>query len=264
MIRTLLALMILASALQAAKLINYKVYERSDHTDLLISFDTVYTGKTSKYERDGKTYLLFPNVNTEKEKHFNFSTNYLKSVHFYKSSNRTLVEIDAPSAQIDASIVPPGYGLRLRFKPSATPIPVEDYPKALRPDRPKVGEHVEDLSEKYMIMGLFVASLLLLWLIIKLMAGRKASAENSRAAAEILYTKALDNRNKLVLLAFNGKHYLVLMGATGNVLIDSITAESPAQDFSAMLKSNTDTLEKYLATNENKRIRDYKDKLAKK
>lgn len=265
--RALFLLAALHALLFSSSILGSKIYDRDNRVDLLLSFDTVYTGTVSKYVRDGKTYLILPGTNIEADKNFQFAHPYLKTINLYKSSNRTLIEMDAPGSEIKISKVAPGYGLRIRTTKAVKKLPIDRYKKLSTATPPKVGENVEDLTEKYMIVGIFVASLLLLLLLIKIMAGRKLGGSGKGGAheARVIYTKPIDARNKLMLIGFNGKHHLVLMGATGNVLIDSIAAESPAEDFNALLKQNSDSLEQYLAGGkENQKLNAYKNKLNRK
>lgn len=265
--RRLLLLLSLTTLLFPSSILNTKIYDRDNRVDLLLSFDTVYMGTVSKYVRDGKTYLILPGTNIDADKNFHFAHPYLKAINLYKSSNRTLIEMDAPGSEIKISKVAPGYGLRIRTTKTVKKLPIERYKKLSTPMPPKVGENVEDLTEKYMIVGIFVASLLLLLLLIKIMAGRKlgGSGKGGPDEARIIYSKPIDARNKLLLIGFNGKHHLVLMSATGNVLIDSIAAESPADDFNALLKQNSDSLEQYLSSGKgNQNLNAYKNKLNRK
>jgi hypothetical protein len=264
--RHLFLLALFSVLLAASTILNSKIYDRDNRVDLLLSFDTIYAGTLNKYERDGKTYLILPGANIGQEEHFRFAHPFLKEINLYKSANRTLVEIDAPRSEITVSRVAPGYGLRIRTAPAPVKPLLEMTKTAPTTSRPQVGESVADLSEKYMIVGIFVASLLLLLLLIKIMAGRKLAGGGKGAPneARILYSKPVDAKNRLLLIGFNDKHHLILMGAAGNVLIDTIAAESPADDFNALLKNNTKTLEKYLAAKEHDGVKAYRDKLNRK
>lgn len=264
--RLLLLLCSFTSLLFSSGILNAKIYDRDNRVDLLLSFDTVYGGTVSKYERDGKTYLILPSANIAADRHFDFSHPFLKSINIYKSSNRTLIEMDAPGGSIKVTKVAPGYGLRIRTTKEEKKLPIDRYKTAMPQTTPALGENVEDLTEKYMIVGIFVGSLLLLLLLIKIMANRKYTGGGKGGAydARIIYSKPIDARNKLLLIEFNHKHHLVLMGATGNVLIDSIAAESPADDFNTLLKQNSHSLEKYLSGRENEKLAAYKNKLNRK
>ncbi len=264
--RRLLLLLSLTTLLFPSSILNTKVYDRDTRVDLLLSFDTVYMGTVSKYERNGKTYLILPGANIKTDREFTFTRPFLKSVNIYKSSNRTLIEMDAPDGAIKITKVAPGYGLRIRTTQKEKPLPIDRYKTPAAQSAPKVGENVEDLTEKYLIVGVFVGSLLLLLLLIKIMATRRlgGSGKGGTHDAQIIYNKAIDAKNKLLLIEFNHKHHLVLMGAAGNVLIDSIAAESPADDFNALLRQNSDSLEKYLSSKDSERLKAYKNKLNRK
>lgn len=264
--RGLLLFLSLAALLFPSSILNTKIYDRDQRVDLLLSFDTVYTGKVSKYERNGKTYLILPGANIKAEKTYDFTHPFLRAISIYKSSNRTLIEMDAPGGAIQITKVAPGYGLRIRTTKKEKQLPIDRYKAAQSKPMPELGENVEDLTEKYMIVGVFVASLLLLLLLIKIMGNRKlgGSGKGGPHEAHVIYNKPIDAKNRLLLIEFNHKHHLVLMGATGNVLIDSITAESPADDFNALLRQNSDSLEKYLSAKDNERLKAYKNKLNRK
>jgi len=264
--RALFLLVSLHALLFSSSILNSKIYDRDNRVDLLLSLDTVYTGTINKYERDGKTYLILPGANIPKEESYSFSHPFLKGINLYKSSNRTLIELDAAGGEIKVSKVAPGYGVRIRIAPAETKRLLVQAKTVSDTTRPQLGENVEDLTEKYMIVGIFVASLLLLLLLIKIMAGRKLVGNGKGAGneAQVIYNKSIDAKNRLLLIEFNGKHHLILMGAAGNVLIDTISAESPADDFNTLLKSNTKTLEKYLAAREHDGVKAYREKLNRK
>lgn len=264
--RHLLLLLSFATLLFPSSILNTKIYDRDNRVDLLLSFDTVYTGTVSKYERNGKTYLILPNANIGADKQYDFTHPFLRGINIYKSSNRTLVEMDAPGSNIKITKVAPGYGLRVRTTKAEKQLPIDRYKTAVPQQSTTLGQNVEDLTEKYMIVGIFVASLLLLLVLIKIMAGRKTVGGGKGGAldARVIYNKSIDAKNRLLLIEFNRKHHLMLMGATGNVLIDSIAAEAPENDFNALLRQNSDSLEKYLSSRDNERLKTYKNKLNRK
>jgi hypothetical protein len=66
--RQLLLLLGLVSLLFPSTILNTKIYDRDNRVDLLLSFDTVYMGTVSKYERNGKTYLILPGANMKTDK----------------------------------------------------------------------------------------------------------------------------------------------------------------------------------------------------
>jgi hypothetical protein len=115
-----------------------------------------------------------------------------------------------------------------------------------------------DLTQNYMLTGIFIACLLLLWIIVRLLknggSGSWLLGKNKDEALSILWQKPIDGKNRFVLARFRDKEYLLLIGQT-NLLLDTDSKSAPLDDdaFEALLRANSVKLSDYLKENEKKR-----------
>ena len=260
----------------ASKILSYNVYDRTDRTDIMITFDTPFQGIIKEKSTASKIVLTLSDVNMESPKLKKVSSKYIRTLSIIPLKNATQIvaSIANSGVHLSASKTTDGYGLRLRFssKGTTTKETAEQEPQNSLSMLPtKKGT---DISNSYYI----VISIMLIGIFILLYLKKKVQAkqvtpkkskkapwlfestnkapkksqemqEDERKSVAIRFQKAIDEDNSVVMLDFGPQSYLVLMGKS-NILLDKFTDEKPSsqQEFESILQSRHEELESFLAT----------------
>jgi len=111
-----LLLFLLPFSLFASKILSYNIYERTDRADVMLTFDTPYTGQIKQSISKSKIIIKLEDATIESPKIKKVSSRYLHSLTITPINNKTLIVASiAPSTRLIASKTSDGYGLRLRF-----------------------------------------------------------------------------------------------------------------------------------------------------
>ncbi|MFT7860810.1 MAG: hypothetical protein ABXS93_07720, partial [Sulfurimonas sp.] len=109
-------LFLLPLSLFGSKILSYNIYERTDRADVMITFDTPYTGVIKQSKGRSKTLLKLENTSIESTKVKKVNSKYLKSLTITPLLGYTqIVAVTPGSTKLIASKTSDGYGLRLRF-----------------------------------------------------------------------------------------------------------------------------------------------------
>jgi hypothetical protein len=270
-----LLLFLLPLSLFASQILSYNVYNRTDRVDLMLTFDTPYTGLIKESRGKSRITIKLENASIESIKRKKVSSKFLQSIIITPLKNQTQIIAKVPqSVKLIASKTADGYGLRLRFitkKAVATKTSTnsanksEDYSLSNLPT--KKGD---DLTQSYvvviiiMLLGIFI-----LFYIKKRVTPQKDKKEplkqqkspwlfNSNETTQeeqksssnevaIRFQKAINENNSVVMLDFGSDSYLVLMG-NSNILLDKFHENKPAsqQEFESILQSRHEELENFL------------------
>ena len=86
--------------------------------------------------------------------------------------------------------------------------------------------------------------------------------KNQNSGVNIIYEKYLDRTNKLMLLSYENRRYLVIVGSS-NVMLDSFGEEKiqNEQDFAVFFEENKKKLGSFLQERQNS-LNNYKDKMS--
>ena len=86
--------------------------------------------------------------------------------------------------------------------------------------------------------------------------------KNQNSGVNIIYEKYLDRTNKLMLLSYENKRYLVIVGSS-NVMLDSFGEDKiqNEQDFAVFFEENKKKLGSFLQERQNS-LNNYKDKMS--
>ncbi|MEO1938794.1 MAG: hypothetical protein ABGW85_09210, partial [Sulfurimonas sp.] len=117
-----LLILLLPFSLYASKILSYNIYDRTDRVDVMLTFDTPYTGRIKQSKTARKIFIKLENASIESPKIKKLSSAFLKSVTLTPANNETLITANVPSSNIKliASKTADGYGLRLRFTTAHT------------------------------------------------------------------------------------------------------------------------------------------------
>ncbi|QOP43717.1 hypothetical protein FJR45_07040 [Sulfurimonas sediminis] len=270
----ILLLFVLPFSLYASKILSYNIYERTDRADVMITFDTPYTGQIKQSISKSKIIIKLEDATIESPKIKKVSSEYLHSLTITPLNNETLIVASiSPSTKLIASKTSDGYGLRLRFadKTAVKSSTLKKAPSSSVNSLSALPTKKDDTmsSSYYIVVAILILGILILLYIKKKMkplpANTKTSNNNwlfkdtkqsplqndntdmTEQNVSIRFQKAIDEKNSVVMLDFGNQSYLVLMG-NGNILLDKFTDNKPAsqQEFDEILQSRHEDLEKFL------------------
>ncbi len=274
-------LFLLPITLFGSKILSYNIYDRTDRVDVMITFDTPYTGTIKKSTTKSKIIIKLQDTSIESSKLKQISSKYLNTLSITPMSNYVKIVASIPSDVIlRASKTADAYGLRLRFqnKSVATKnknIQAQQTNKAFISSLPTKKD--EAVSDRYII----VVSLLIIGIIILFIVKKKVvpshtlknktttkekpwlfnqtntdaqtptKKSNDDNSVSIRFQKDIDEKNSVVMLDFMNQSYLVLMGTT-NILLDKFNEDKPTsqEDFESILQDKHKVLEEFLSKEE--------------
>ncbi|WP_428738908.1 hypothetical protein [Sulfurimonas sp.] len=277
MIRVLL-LFLLPFSLYASKILSYNIYERTDRADVMITFDTPFTGTIKQSKGKSKIILKLEETSIESSKIKKVNSQYLKSLTITPLVNYTQIVAVTPSnVQLLASKTSDGYGLRLRFTDQVAA--KQGTKTTSSPDLSSLPtKQGDDLSSSYYLVVaiLVIGIIILFYLKSKIQAKqpqqpkqnswlfehdttqqtqqqksvqqeKKINTNNLANEISIRFQKNLDQKNSVVMLDFLNQSYLVLIG-NGNILLDKFVDNQPTtqQEFETILQERYSELEDFL------------------
>jgi len=274
-----LLLFLLPLSLFGSKILSYNIYDRTDRADLMITFDTPYSGVIRQSRRESKIIIKLEDATIESAKIKKVSSRFLRSVAITPMQNETQVIATVPSSvKLIASKTADGYGLRLRFttkktlKHQTSNSTTTDTSNNLSNLPTKKDDNIS--QSYYIVIAILIIGILILFYIKrKTMPQNQSSSqqktpwlfnantpkESSAAVNEqispqhtsnevsIRFQKAIDTNNTVVMLDFGKESYLVLMG-NSNILLDKFHEDKPTsqQEFETILQSRHEQLESFL------------------
>jgi hypothetical protein len=281
----LLLILVLPLFLNAAKILSYNVYDRTDRVDVMITFDTPFDGKIKQNTSPSSITIKLENTSIEATKTKKLSSKFLHSLDIVPLSGYTQIVAQVPSStKLQASKTADSYGLRLRFTNIATKnnnlATTQNQTNNSLSNLPT--KKSDNISQEYYIMMviLFIIAIVAFLLKNKIANKSNPSKTNSwlfkmkqnktddpKEEVTIRFQKNIDTNNSVVMLDFTGQSYLVLMG-TNNLLLDKFTDNKPVtqEDFDTILQNRHQELNDFLKTDEQQNEKDpmqiYKEKAA--
>jgi hypothetical protein len=216
--------------------------------ELTLYLDSAFNGKISETREDSQIVLTIDNLQTSTPYVFTPKQGALVSTARISPRDRQTIVRIAPRTRVvaDARAIGDGKTLLIRLTRDSN---------ATNLDEPIVGVQ---LTQSYMIAGIFLAGLLLLWIMARLVRGGGGSwllrGKNSDIIS-IVWQKPIDAKNRFILARFRDKEFLLLVGQS-NLLLDSSGIVAPEIDedaFEALLRANSVKLSDYLKENDEKK-----------
>ena len=269
-----LLLFVLPLSLYASKILSYNIYERTDRADVMITFDTPFSGVIKQSKGKNKIIIKLEGASIETSKVKKVNSNYLHSLTITPMKNQTQILASiSPSTRLIASKTSDSYGLRLRFtKKTAT--------KSTSNASSSFGTDLSALPTKkdggmstsyYVVVGILIVGIIILLVLKKrMMQPNQNKAQNSwlfksnpaqeepspsiavskneiESMVSIRFQKAIDSTNSVVMLDFGEESYLVLMG-NSNILLDKFRDDKPTTEleFESILQDRNRELEDFL------------------
>jgi len=272
MIKIILSLSLFFASSFGATLLNQNLYERENRIDLMLSFDSVYEGRISRSQIEDMIVVTLwdATVKTTFSKELNHPLMQKIEIFDLEPNQISIYFFSNSQVNIIAARTADGYGLRLRIveKEETSQIAPQDDKEFLlvqneSEQTPKLAIQTKEnleLSTGYIVTvsALFLLALVLLvlkkklssskdsWLLPAAFKGKKPHTIN------VKFQKALDVKNRVVLLEYGGKEYLILIG-NSNILLDTFEDGNVVNDdsFEKIFRQNQEKLNEYLKIGHN-------------
>ena len=265
----LFTLILFTNLLVSATLLNQNIYDRENRVDLMLSFDTPYDGKIRQAKDDRTVNIFLNNVQLQQPFSKQLQNSLVSSITITKADSKTvMIKITSASKKlkVEASRTLDKFGLRLRIisseilsQKSATTS--YEYTNQSQPINLK--DRSDSLPDwrYWVVIGIMLFMLIILFIIKKKGISSNAfkggwlmpkSAQYTPIPeAVIKYQKPIDRSNRIVLLEFNDRQYLMLLGSS-NILLDSFTQASIIENedgFNQLFEANKKQLNNFLKEN---------------
>ena len=243
--------LLFTTGLYATEIIKHTIYKYPDRIDLMLSFNTPYTGKISRTVKNGTTILMLNEVAfQEKKKEKKVHSDILDTLTISGMNDNTLITLtSSEKIQVNASKTVDKQGLRIRIHKAAN---AQHEKEALHPiPMPHIlpSHNDYDFSTAFLKMIFVLGTLiLLLWFLKKWMEKKSGGTwlfgnKEEESQIKIVMQKPLDMKNRIVLLRYESREYLVLLGEN-NLLLDRFENEEAV--FEKLLQKQGKTLGDYL------------------
>lgn len=255
--KLILILLTLTLNLFSANILSFKVYDRSDRTDLLLTFDTPYNGRISQKNTLNKTTLLLYDAYYSQQVQKSVQSDFINAFSIVPQNSRTALVLTLNNdADFKVSKTVDNYGLRLRFSKKAVidkRQPPASFSTTQTTSLPTKSQTVGNSRYIIVILILLVGVILLFFI--------KRKVENSKHGGgwlfknqpqvgeqfNILFQKPIDNVNKVVLMEVNNRQYLVVLGSSHLLLDTFADKKNINQDgFESILRDNQQELNEYI------------------
>jgi len=232
-------------SLFAGNVINQNIYEKEDSVDIMLSFDSPYEGKIiQKKEAENRVFIL-EDTKIDKKSITEINSHIVQKLQLVPFKGKLFIELSGvDDFEVDASKTVDNYGLRLRITPL---VPTEE----LTPIKESHYEtkKEDNIGSAYLKVMLILASLIaFLYLLKKWLNNRGENfqgnwlfdkkSEKNNSSIKVKQQRALDVKNRLALVSYRDKEYLLLLGSS-NLLLDSfnLDEESKKNNFDEVIKS---------------------------
>ncbi len=266
MIQALSLLIMIALPLFSGAVIKQNIYEKEDSVDIMLSFDTPYEGKIVQKKNDTNTVFILENATIAKKSTKKINSPIVQSLTLTPYKKELLIELmGVDDFEVDASKTVDNYGLRLRIKPQ---VAIE----ALAPIKESefTTKKEDDISASYLKVFFVLAALIaFLYLLKRWLLNRAGNFQGNwlfdkntdkrKNQIKIKHQHALDVKNRVALISYADKEYLLLLG-NNNLLLDTFNA-SDADSFESVLTQNEDALNDFIQQ-KSKKFDAYKQKVS--
>jgi len=254
--------------LSASQILSYNIYERSDRADVMITFDTPFSGVIKQGKSSNKIIIKLAGASIESSKVKKVNSKFLHALTITPLKDETqIVATVSPYTKLIASKTSDAYGLRLRFtekKSTRTGILGETKEPNLSALPTKKSS--EFSQSYYIVVGILIVGIIILLYLKKKMQvpketikkdawlftqNKSTSQKELKETSEISirFQKVIDSKNSVVLLDFGVESYLIFMG-NSSFLLDKFRDNKPTtqEEFETILQDRNKELEDFLGT----------------
>lgn len=248
-------LLILALPLFATKLLEYKIHnEQKDSVNITLSFDSTYNGKIEEERNKEMLRLTLNGVSYAKEELKTINSPLITKMLISPNpkENKTIIALEVKDdVRLNTQNINDNTGLMIRALDKQAPTGTLSFRQ--EPQKSNFGGKF-DYTSYIIIVSILIVLLGILWWLSRGMKG-KSQAKQFR----VLFQRALDRQNKFVILEFDSKHYIMVVGSS-NVLLDVVekgsqkpeTEEKKPKSFENFFNENKERLQKLIKTPEPK------------
>jgi len=268
MIKFLLLFLLPLSILHASKILSYTVYDKSDKSDLIITFDTPYKGIIKQSTSTSKIIIKLNDASIETSKIKQVSSQYLHAITITPMLHQTQIVATVPSSiKVIITKTSDSYALKISFIST-------DSPQSTNISTPKETNLLASLltqkshpflSEYSMIFLLLIVALFILFFIVKKTTQKESkknqnpwlfqeneqskesqkkeksmrtNANTQTKKVSIRFQKSINAHNSVVILDCGEKSHLVLVGEN-HIFVEGIMDEAPntEEDFAFIVAS---------------------------
>ena len=226
-------IILIATFLFGANLINVNFFTDKNKVDILFSLDSKFNGKVLK---EGKDFII-TNIQGNGLIQKSFKNSFLNSIIITPLENKIKITIlSNEKYKTSVALTPDGFGVRFRIARLNT-VKVNQIVSS--------NNNVYDYTSYFIILTILIILAILAFLIKKKVSNLPISQMN------VLVQKPIDAKNKVVLFEFNKRKYLMLLGNT-NILLDVFEEDKIVPknevEFDEMLKltGKEDEIKKYI------------------
>jgi len=277
MIKRLFLLLILLPTISfSAKILSHNIYERTDRIDIMITFDTPYEGTLYQSQQNNHIKLTLHEATVEEPITKSLSNAFLISLTIASIGDHAEIILNTPSkTDLKASKTIDGYGLRLRLskkissEKSSLQTSISSVNKSLPTQ--KQNSSIELSTSYYIAIAILIIAVIVLYFFRKKVSnstksgswlmGSRGLSTSSTQSANIIFQKPIDSNNRVVLIEFQKRRYLVISG-NSNMLLDTFTSDNKPirtqEQFNKMLSQNSDKLDEFMSLNN--QLDSYKEK----
>lgn len=292
--KKLALILLIPGILFGSKILSYNIYDRQDHVDVMLTFDTPYEGVLRQNRQGSIIVIKLEEASIDSSLVKTINSQFLQKLSISPNADQIQIVANVPDNVIlKASKTSDSYGLRLRFNPQLTSpagssVTTQDSASASTlPTKP--GNEFE--QSYYVVIGILVIGIgILFWLkqgiakkTIRMREEPKtpwsfnsdkksntvlsttASLANALGSGgvQIRFQKTLDASHSVAMLDFGTQSYLVLLG-NNTILLDKFQDNIPISqnEFESMLKSKHQELDGFfqLGTTQDESFDSYKEK----
>lgn len=257
-----------------ANLLTYNIYERVDRVDIMLSFDAPYEGNIFQKREKNLTSLVLNSLSFDQRVSKSVNSKIFQELSIEPRQNSLILSIKSQEPVIvNASKTTDGFGLRIRATLKNTKEQLQNLPQANVNLQTAPNDNGNIVDMRYFaVVIVLLALLVFLFLLKKFISGKKINQKYPQKSMSwlfnkdvsqinILYERPLDKINKVVLLNYENKKYLVIVGSS-NILLDKFGEDKieSESDFAVFFEENKKKLGAFLQDRQNS-LNSYKDKL---
>ena len=217
-----------------ANLINVNFFPEKNKLDILFSLDAKFAGKVIELSKNS---FLITNISTDKKIEKNFHNYFLKSIIIFPNAKGVNIKINSNlKYKTSVALTPDGYGLRFRIT------------KFKKVSKLNISNDTPEKGLDYFTYVLSIIILLIIAIVLFVFKRKIVKKLPIKTNINILFQKPLDPKNRVALIEFNKRKYLVLIGNT-NILLDvfdeNMLNVKTQEDFDSVLEKNVEKLDNF-------------------
>ena len=270
MSKMLLLIFVLLLPAFASKITKHIIDEKEGSVDIMLTFDSPYHGKIVQKKDTQSTILILEDMDIDTHIKKEIQSPIVQELQLLPYQSTLLIKLTSQEDfQVDASKTVDLYGLRLRIKPQML-ASLESM--VLEEEITKIETKKDDGVEgAYLKMMLVLLALMAGLYFLKRWMDRKGQGiqgnwlfnkadTKTQNDIKILQQRPLDVKNRIAVVGYGEKEYLLLLG-NNNVLLDSFETKDSHHDndFDSVLSQNQEALSDFI---DKKRVDAYKEKLS--